>query len=99
MNWLRAVAVVLVLWSSTAWGETLTWKANDEPDLAGYRVYQCSQQPCTPASGNALLLATLGNVTSFFLLGTPAVTQYYFLTAYDFGDNESSSSNVVTFTP
>ena len=25
MNWVRAIAGVLVLWSSTAWGATLTW--------------------------------------------------------------------------
>jgi hypothetical protein len=28
MNWVRAIAGVLVLWSSTAWGATLTWNAN-----------------------------------------------------------------------
>jgi hypothetical protein len=76
----------------------LTWNANSEPDLAGYRVYQCSLQPCTPESGNDTLLVTLGKVTSFNI-GTPAVTRYYFITAYDFTNNESSGSTVVTFTP
>jgi len=98
MNWVRAVAGVLVLWSSTAGGATLTWNANSEPDLAGYRVYHCSQQPCTRASGKASLLVTLGKVTSFNI-GTPAVTQYYIITAYDFANHESSSSNLATFTP
>jgi len=98
MNWVSALAGVLVLWSSTAWGATLTWNANGEPDLAGYRVYQCSQQPCTRASGKASSLATLGTGTSFNI-GTPAVTQYYFITAYDFANNESGSSSLVTFTP
>lgn len=98
MNWVRAIAGVLVLWASTAWGATLTWTANNEPDLAGYRIYQCSQQPCFQASGNESLLATLGAGTSFNI-GTPAVTQYYFITAYDFGNNESSTSNLATFTP
>ena len=97
MNWVRAIAGVLVLWSSTAWGATLTWTANSEPDLAGYRVYQCSQQPCSLSSGNGSLLATLGTGTSFNI-GTPAVTQYYFITAYDFGNNESGTSNLATFT-
>ena len=36
MNWERALAAVLVLWSSTVWGATLTWQANSEQDLAGY---------------------------------------------------------------
>ena len=98
MNWVRAIAAVLVLWSSTAWGATLTWTANSEPDLAGYRVYRCGQLPCTRASSNASLLVTLGTVTSFNI-GTPAVTQYYFLTAYDFANNESTDSNIATFTP
>jgi hypothetical protein len=98
MNWARTVAGILVLWSSTAWGATLTWNANSEPDLAGYRVYQCSRQPCTRTSGNASLLATLGKMTSFNI-GTPAVIQYYFITAYDSVNNESRSSNLATFTP
>ena len=98
MNWVRAIAGVLVLWSSTAWGATLTWNANNEPDMAGYRVYQCSQTPCTKTSGKASPLATLGKVTSFNI-GTPAVTQYYFITAYDLANNESNNSSLVTFTP
>jgi len=95
MNWVRALAGVLVLWSSTAGGATLTWTANSEPDLAGYRIYQCHLQPCTKSSGNQSLLVTLGRVTTFNI-GTPAVTQYYFITAYDSANNESGSSNLVT---
>lgn len=98
MNWMRALAGFLVLWSSTAWGATLIWTANKEPDLAGYRVYQCSQQPCTLASGTASLLATLGTVTNFNI-GTPAATQYYIITAYDFANNESMESSIAIFTP
>jgi hypothetical protein len=98
MNWLGALVGVLVLWSSTAGAATLTWNANSEPDLAGYRVYRCSQQPCTRSSGNASLLVTLGTGTSFNI-GTPAVTQYYFLTAIDFANHESGSSNLAIFTP
>ena len=98
MSWVRAIVGVLVVWSSTAWGATLTWNANSEPDLAGYRVYQCSLQPCTPESSNDTLLVTLGKGTSFNI-GTPAVTQYYFIRAYDFANNESDGGNVVTFTP
>ncbi|HSS31092.1 MAG TPA: hypothetical protein VLL06_08750 [Nitrospiraceae bacterium] len=98
MNWVRAIAGMLVLWASTAESGMLTWSANGDPDLAGYRVYQCSLLPCTPSSGHATLLATLGKITSFNF-GTPAVTQYYFITAYDSSNNESPMSNLGTFTP
>ena len=98
MNWVKVITCVLALWSSTAWSAMLTWNANSEPDLAGYRVYQCSQQPCTRASGTASPLVTLGPVTSFNI-ETPAVTQYYFITAYDLTNNESGESNLATFIP
>lgn len=98
MNWVRAVIGVLVLWSGAAWGATLTWKPNQDPDVAGYRIYQCSQEPCTPDSGNASLLATLGKTTSFYI-GSPAVRHHYFITAYDFFNQESDQSNVVTVMP
>lgn len=98
MYWLRAIAGVLVLWSSPAWSATLTWTGNSESDLAGYRVYHCSQQPCTRTSGTASPLVVLGKVTSFNI-GTPAVTQYYFITAYDFANHESGASNLATFIP
>ena len=98
MNRVHAMTCVLVLWSSTAWGANLTWNANSEPDLAGYRVYQCSQLPCTRASGTASLLATLERVTNFNI-GTPTEIQYYFTTAYDTANNESGASNLATFIP
>jgi len=92
------MAVVLMLWGSTAWGATLTWDANTEPDLAGYRVYQCSQQPCGRAFGTATPLVTLGKVTSFNI-GTPAAVRFYVITAYDFANNESNESNVAAYNP
>jgi hypothetical protein len=98
MNWVRAIAVVFVLWSSTAWGAMLTWNPNSESDLAGYRIYGCNQQPYTRTSGRASLLATFGKVTSFNI-GTPAAITYYFATAYDFRNNESGPSNLATFIP
>ena len=98
MNGVRAIAAVFVLWSTSAWGATLTWSANSEPDLAGYHVYHCSDLPCAKSSGTATLLATLGKVTSFNV-GTPAVVQYYVITAYNFKNNESSPSHVATYLP
>jgi hypothetical protein len=98
MNWRIAVATVFVLWSTTVWGATLTWDADSDSDLAGYRIYQCSQLPCSKSSGTATLLATLGKITSFNI-GTPPTVQYYTVTAYDLNQNESGASNVVTYMP
>jgi hypothetical protein len=69
-----------------------------EADLAGYRIYTCSQQPCARAQGTASPLATLGKVTSFDI-GAPATVQHYVITAYDSSNNESPESNVATYTP
>jgi hypothetical protein len=93
-----AVAVILMLWSNSSWAITLTWNPNTEPDLAGYYIYQCSLQPCSKTSGTATRLATLGKVTSLNV-GTPAVIQYYLITAYDFANNESNESTVATYIP
>ena len=92
------MAVVFTLWGSAAWGATLTWNANNEPDLAGYRVYKCSEQPCGQAFGTTTLLVILGKVTSFNI-GTPVARRYYVITAYDFANNESDESNVVVYEP
>ena len=71
MNWVSAITGVLVLWSTTAWGATLTWEPNHEPNLEGYRVYRCSGLPCTPKS-RASLVATLKKDETSLNIGTPA---------------------------
>lgn len=92
------MALALSLCSSTAWPAALNWTANTDRDLAGYRVYQCTLLPCSRSSGTSSVLATLGPVTSLDI-GSPAFVQYYFITAYDFSNNESRESSVVTYTP
>ncbi|CUQ66541.1 BACON domain-containing protein [Candidatus Nitrospira inopinata] len=96
--WACAIAGLLMVWSTPSWSASLSWNANTESDLAGYRVYRCSVSNCSRTSGTAALLATLGRVTSFNI-GTPSTTQYYFLTAFDYIGNESRESAVVTYTP
>lgn len=98
MNWMKILTVGLVLADSAAWGATLTWNPNTDVDLAGYRVYQCSQLPCGRANGTAVPIATLSTVTSFNI-GTPSAVRYYILTAYDLANNESGESDVTTYTP
>ncbi|MBM4126474.1 MAG: BACON domain-containing protein [Nitrospira sp.] len=89
---------IAILTCDVAWGATLTWSPNTEPDLAGYRVYQCTSQPCGRAQGTATLLVTLGAVTSFNI-GTPGSTHYYIITAYDTANNESADSGVAIYSP
>ncbi|HMS86420.1 MAG TPA: hypothetical protein PKD12_22540 [Nitrospira sp.] len=94
----KTIAMVLVLWSSAAWGATLAWNASTGSGVVGYRVYQCGQLPCTPSVGTAALLATVGTTTSFNI-GTPAVIQHYVVTAYTSANLESDPSNTTTYTP
>lgn len=92
------MTMVLTLCGGTAWATALNWTANTESDLAGYRVYKCNLLPCSRSAGTSTKLATLGPVTSLDI-GSPAVVQYYFITAYDHSNNESGESGVATYTP
>lgn len=76
---------------------TLTWDANSELDLAGYRVYYGT----TPgvyiqAKGEGI---NVGNTTTYQVIDLQVGTQYYFaVTAYDTLGNESDYSDEVSKT-
>lgn len=62
----------------------ITWAANTETDLAGYRVYVGT----SPGSYNTSI--DVGKVTSYSLANLkPGVTYYFTVTAYDVSGNES----------
>lgn len=67
----------------------VTWNANTEPDLAGYRLYvgEVSWQYGEPVD--------VGNVTGHVMEITPeyGATYYFALTAYDTSGNESGYSD------
>lgn len=71
----------------------LTWSANTEPDLAGYRVYYGTapgvyQQP----KGQGIVVTG----TTYTVAGLNSGTRYYFaVTAYDGSGNESDYSQEV----
>lgn len=71
----------------------LSWDANTEPDLAGYRVYVGS------ASGQYGAPKDVGNVTqvSREALALPDGVYFAAVTAYDQAGNESGFSNEVNF--
>ena len=70
----------------------VTWNANTEPDLAGYRLYvgQAPGQYGEPVD--------VGNVTGHVMEITPeyGATYYFALTAYDTSGNESGYSDEAT---
>ena len=86
---------------SFAGSVTLTWTANTESDLAGYKVYRgngvCSVGPLSPlmVSGNPV---SLGKVTTYTDTTVPSFDGdlCYELTAFDTSSNESLHSNRVT---
>jgi hypothetical protein len=89
----RTVNVTLTLNPQASSSVTLTWNANTESDLAGYKVYRAT------ASGayGAPIAAIPGNTTSYTVTGLQFNTTYYFVvTAYDIAGNESAYSNEVS---
>lgn len=69
---------------------TLTWDANTEPDLAGYRVWWGLKSRSYDAVIN------VGDTTLFTVYWLPMNVRLYFAaTAYDTADNESGFSNEV----
>lgn len=89
----RTVNVTLALNAPSSSSVTLTWNANTESDLAGYRVYRA-----TSSGAYGAPIATIqGNTTSYIAAGLQFGTTYFFVvTAYDIAGNESAYSNEVS---
>jgi hypothetical protein len=90
MALLSVVGIAGVLFAAEV---TLTWQANTESDLAGYRVYQGT------VSGQYGQPVTLGTVTTHTVMLPPSPldrTYFWALTAYDLAGNESAKSNEVS---
>ncbi len=70
---------------------TLAWDPNQEPDLAGYKLYYGTSSRSYSQNVN------VGNLTLYTLAGLQAGVTYYFaVTAYDTEGNESDYSNEVS---
>ena len=70
----------------------LSWDANPQPDIAGYRVY------CGTTSRVYTQCLEVGNSTSLIVSGLQAGKHYYFAaTDYDVAGMESDESNEVSY--
>ena len=86
------VSITSLFIAKTGYGAyiCLKWTANSEGDLDGYNIYYGT------SSGNYGGPLDAGDVTEYYLSGlTEGKTYYIVLTAYDFYNNESNSSNEV----
>ncbi|HKQ36273.1 MAG TPA: fibronectin type III domain-containing protein [Nitrospiraceae bacterium] len=73
---------------------TLTWAANREPDLAGYKIYVGTKSGLYSFTGSPFLT---GTVTSYTMSNLPRGETYYFaISAYDSAGNESVLSAEVS---
>ncbi|MEW6246117.1 MAG: choice-of-anchor D domain-containing protein [Nitrospirota bacterium] len=89
----QTVPVTLTLNVPATSSATLTWNANTESDLAGYKVYRAT----APGAYGAPIATLQGNVTNYVATGLQVGTTYYFVvTAYDSAGNESAYSNEVS---
>lgn len=76
--------------NSQAGQATLTWDANTEADLAGYKVYYGT----SPSNYNTSV--NVGNVTTYSQTLNDGATYYFAVSAYDTSNNESGYSNEVS---
>ena len=75
---------------------TLTWTANGEPDLAGYKIYVGTVSGTYNYPGSAFVT---GKVTSYTVSNLPKGQTYDFaMSAYDSAGNESVLSAEVSKT-
>jgi fibronectin type 3 domain-containing protein len=89
----KTVNVTLALNAPSSSSVTLTWNANKESDLAGYRVYRATSS----GTYGAPIATIQGNTTSYVATGLQLGMTYFFVvTAFDIAGNESPYSNEVS---
>ena len=80
--------------SPTTGSVTLTWAANSEPDLAGYKIYVGTRSGTYSFPGSPFVTE---KITSYTISNLPKGETYYFaISAYDSAGNESALSAEVS---
>lgn len=99
---LACVLMFACVGSALAADSVLTWNANTEADLAGYKIF-FAPQACTAQGPLAPLVVNgapvvLGRVTTYRHVGIPAIdgTMCWEINAFDASANESGRSNRVS---
>ena len=82
------IGKALIVHAGTA---SLSWNANSEGDLAGYKIYYGT------APGSYGVPINVGKQTSYTITGLSNNTYYFAVTAYDTSMNESGFSSEVPF--
>jgi hypothetical protein len=73
---------------------TLTWTANGEPDLAGYKIYVGTASGTYSSPGSPFVA---GKITSYTVSNLPKGQTYFLaISAYDSAGNESQRSAEVS---
>jgi len=90
--------LILLASAQVGWAAnvTPTWRANSEPDLAGYKVYY-GTQPRAQAPYSQIVLVNDRSATSWSIILSSG-TYYFALTAFDTSGNESGFSTEVSAT-
>jgi hypothetical protein len=85
--------VLALVFRGSGYGVTVEWDPNNEPDVAGYRLYY------GPATGHYTTVVDAGNATSVTVPDLATGTTYHFvITAYNSADLESPASSEIAFT-
>jgi fibronectin type III domain protein/List-Bact-rpt repeat protein len=90
----KLVSFLLFILTAHCADVSLSWKANTESDLAGYRLHWGK------TSGSPTQDRDVGNVTTGTITGLEAGVRYFItVTAYNTSRLESRPSNEVSYTP